>query len=341
VCGNFMMLLLLVILPALVAGSARDEAIRRGYKTRQGPGGNVVPTPYLFFYKQPGLCPAGFSACRGELANYDNQVKTYTLQVSAVGSGKFVNYPSNVVANDKRGQCDTYATAGYLGFDGVDIQKSSANWTDAGNAGYLMSVKNPTENDVLTSCGFMQNAPDKPFPGCPNPPSFYQLISQFAYQEPLTVSVKWTITSIDQNTYSGESLCVADPNQPNFTVTVDTPITTTPGPTSTSTTQTTTATVPPTQTSTTTVPTTTTTTVPTTTTTTVTVPPTTTSTTTTQVQTTTPNCQPNLYQVCDHLLARPCCSAQARCARHFKGCSANSTGILGESNWLCIPILIQ
>jgi len=340
------MLLLLVILPALVAASARDEAIRRGYSTRQS-GGNVVPTPYLFFYQAPDVCPVpGISICRGELANYDNQIQTFTMQVSAVNpqnGAHFVNYPTNVQSNDKRGACDTYAIAGYLGFDPVRIQKSSANWTDAGNAGYLMSVVNPANNDVLVSCGFMQNAPDKPYPGCPTPPSFYQFIAQYAYTGPMTVSVKWTITSIDQNVYSGESLCVTNPNQPNFTVTQETEITTTSTSTLAPTTTTTTTTLAPT-TTTTLAPTTTTTPAATTTSTTTLAPTTTTAapatTTTTVAPTTSPNCQANLYQECDHLASRPCCSATARCARHFKGCSANATGILGQSNWLCIPIVI-
>jgi hypothetical protein len=333
------MMLLLVILPALVAATARDEAIRRGYTTRVT-NGQVVPTPYLFFYEQQGICPAGFQACRAELANYDNQIKTYTFIVTGTGAGKFVNYPTNILANDKQGSCDTYAIAGNLGFAGVKLQKSSANWTNSGNTGYLMQIINPTENDVLTSCGFDQNAPGQPFPGCPNPPPFYQFVGQFAYQEPLNVTIQWTITSIDQNTYSGTTTCVLNPNQPNFTVPVETSVDTT---TSTTAPTTTSTTVP--TTTTTTVPTTTTTTrttttVPTTTTTvtsTTTVPPTT---TTTVVQTTSPNCQANLYQVCDQTATRPCCSNQARCARHFKSCQANQTGILGQSNWLCIPIVL-
>jgi len=335
VCSEFMMLLLFVILPALVAASARDEAIRLGYSTRQVRQ-TVVPTPYLFFYKQPGLCPGGFSACRGELANYDNQVKTYTLRVRGVGAGKFVNYPADIRLNNRTGPCDSYAIAGYLGFSAVRIQDTSRNWTDTGNEGYLMSIHNPTENDVLTSCGFMENAADQPFPGCPNPPSFYQDIAQFAYQEPLSVTVDWTITSIDQNVYSGTTTCVADPNQPSFTVTVETPAattTSTAAPTSTTTAAPTTTTTAAPTTTTTAAPTTTTTAAPTTT--------TTASPVSTTVAPTQPSCQPNLYQVCNHLSSQACCSNQARCARHFKsGCTANATGILSESNWLCIPIVL-
>jgi len=322
-CVWFAMMLLLVILPALVAATARDEAIRSGYSTRLV-NGRVVPTPYLFFYEQQGICPSGFQACRAELANYDNQIKTYVFSVSGSGAGKFVNYPTNILANDRQGSCDTYAIAGNLGFGAVRLQKASANWTDQGNTGYLMQISNPTENDVLTSCGFDQNAPGQPMPGCPNPPPFYQFVGQFAYQEPLTVTIQWTITSIDENTYSGTSTCVLDPNQPNFTITVlptQPTTTTTTGPT------TTTTTVP-----TTTTTTYTTTTVPTTT--------STTATTTTPAPTTTPNCQPSLYQVCDHTATHPCCSNQARCARHFKNCQSNQTGILGQSNWLCIPIVL-
>lgn len=312
-----------------------------------------MPLPYMFFYNQPApVCnDQGIKLCRGMLANYDNYISTFVFFVTVQGNGSIVNYAPSIVANNNVGECDTFSRAGYLGTapQFLNWEPGVRNWSPTGNTGFGFRIVNPDPltNNVLWSCGIPK---DKVVTSCRTNPnnctageSFYQFMQQIAYTGDLNITVRWQLTGIDLNVFTGTTQCVSDPQEPNFTVTglTSTSQTQTSALTSTST-STSTSTVPSTQTSTSTS--------------TSTVPSTQTSTSTVTSAPTQPSstaaptssaasCQPQLYQVCDYLSALACCDTNARCARHQKSDTCvfvNNTDcaesqLLAQSNWLCIP----
>lgn len=113
-----------------------------GLSARQEP---VFAAPSMSWTRS--LCE-GVTVCRGVLANADNHVNGLYFEAS----GSLLHFPANVVLNDRRGQCDSFVTAGYLGFAAVAVSPVSLNWTAQGLPGLLFRPSNPP-SDVLLSCG--------------------------------------------------------------------------------------------------------------------------------------------------------------------------------------------
>jgi hypothetical protein len=195
-------------------------------------------TPFVVLTQVETGC-VGLKRVQASLANYQNKVKSVYFKgervifessvfnsmpskVNATG-GSVVNFPANVMSNSPAGACDSFVTAGNLGLTGVEffvscvsrftmagvvVDAASSQWSAIG-VEVQWSFRNSSNlsQQVLLSCGFPQGGlsqTQQPYPSCPEN-DFYQTLSWISVTGSPTLSVRWSLLTIDSVVISGFS----------------------------------------------------------------------------------------------------------------------------------------